>query len=364
MAARILVIDDTQAVRDGIVTLLRYADFEARTAENGEEGLALAKQLLPDLIICDILMPGMDGYEMLARLREDERTSTIPVIFLTAKTSRNDQRRGMELGADDYVSKPFAAEELLNAVRTRLERRALAESAGERKVRQLRRSIFDNLPHEMLTPLTGVIGYAELLRDGAGDTKADEVRFMAARIVDCGERLQHLVQNFLIFARIEVYASDPTRLVELRAMWTSDAAAVVAQTARRVADTHKRATDFGVDGETCDVQIRPEYLAKIVEELTDNACKFSQRGPAVSVRTAVDDAFRLEVRDQGRGMSPQDVARIAAYTQFERALYEQQGIGLGLVIAKRLAELHGGNLTIESEPSNGTTVRVILPRHR
>ncbi len=134
MAAKVLVIDDTQAIRDGIVTLLRCADFDALAADDGESGLALAREWVPDLIVCDILMPGMDGYEVLSRLRAEETTATIPVIFLTAKTARDDLRKGMDLGAAEYVRKPCPAEELLDAVRRCLKRHALIEPAGKQEV--------------------------------------------------------------------------------------------------------------------------------------------------------------------------------------------------------------------------------------
>jgi len=178
-----------------------------------------------------------------------------------------------------------------------------------------------------------------LLKDGPDATKPEEIRYMASRIVECGQRLHHLIQNFLIFARIEASATDPTMLAGLKASRTDDAAAVVARAARRATETQGRSRDLVIEGETGDVAMPSDYLVKIVEELVDNACKFSPRFTPVSVQTA----------------------GVEAYVQFERALYEQQGIGLGLTIARRLAEVHGGELKIDGETYHGTTVRVSLP---
>ncbi len=119
---KILVIEDEAPIRDKIVTVLKYENYEVIDAPNGREGVVSARENKPDLIICDVLMPDMNGYGALAALRDDPDTSVIPVIFLTAAASRADMRKGMELGADDYITKPYTVEELLAAVRTRLER--------------------------------------------------------------------------------------------------------------------------------------------------------------------------------------------------------------------------------------------------
>jgi len=127
---KILVIEDEAPIRDKIVTVLKYESYEVIDAPNGREGVASAQANRPDLIICNVLMPDMNGYGALAALREDPNTSDIPVIFLTAAASRADMRKGMELGADDYITKPYTVEELLAAVRTRLERQETIRHAA------------------------------------------------------------------------------------------------------------------------------------------------------------------------------------------------------------------------------------------
>lgn len=125
---KILVIEDEAPTRDKIVTVLKYEDYEVIDAPNGREGVISARENHPDLIICDVLMPDMNGYGALAALRDDPDTSVIPVIFLTAAASRADMRKGMEMGADDYITKPYTVEELLAAVRTRLDRQEIIKS--------------------------------------------------------------------------------------------------------------------------------------------------------------------------------------------------------------------------------------------
>ncbi|MBN3926895.1 response regulator [Nostoc sp. NMS4] len=122
MNKKILVIEDEIQICANIQQILSFSDFNTITANNGLEGLQLAKTEKPDLICCDVMMPGLDGYSVLTALRQDPLTESIPVIFLTAKVDRGDFRQGMELGADDYLTKPFSMEELLKAIKARLER--------------------------------------------------------------------------------------------------------------------------------------------------------------------------------------------------------------------------------------------------
>ena len=131
---KILVIEDEAPIRDKIVTVLKYENYDVIDAPNGREGVVSAQHNRPDLIICDVLMPDMNGYSALAALRDDPITSDIPVIFLTVAASRADMRKGMELGADDYITKPYTVEELLAAVRTRLERQETIKRASSSDV--------------------------------------------------------------------------------------------------------------------------------------------------------------------------------------------------------------------------------------
>ncbi len=133
----ILVVEDETQVRSNIQDILELSDYQVLTAANGELGLQLAQSHSPDLILCDIMMPGMDGYQALAALRETESTANIPVILLTAKAERSDQRQGMELGADDYITKPFTPDELLGAIAIRLKRHALFHQQLQQERHQL-----------------------------------------------------------------------------------------------------------------------------------------------------------------------------------------------------------------------------------
>ena len=365
---KILVIEDDQSVRGILVDLLDAENFEVVDADNGKVGVELAKSHLPDLIICDVMMPELDGFGVLTSLRSFPETATIPFIFLTARAHKTDLRQGMSLGADDYLTKPFTRAELLQTIAVRFEKKIAVDQQQAQKLDQLRSSITLSLPIELRSPLTNILGFSKLLMDESDSLERQEIREMSGSIYQSGERLQRLVQNFLLYAELELIATVPERIKALRNSRISSASSVIENTTLSQAKRVDREADLQLSLEDSSVQIAKARLEKIVEELLDNAFKYSPTGTPVHVVGApvVRDVpgerlYALSVTDHGRGMSAAQIAEVGAYQQFDRKLYEQQGSGLGLSIIKRLVQLLGGELTIESVPEKYTTVRVVLP---
>lgn len=359
---KVLVIEDMETIRENILEILEAEDFEPIGAENGIEGVNLAKKYLPDLIICDVMMPELDGYGVLQALQQDPVTVTIPFIFLTALADIERIRKGMELGADDYLIKPFAVEDLLKAISTRLGKQAIIKQQEAEKLQELRSNIAIALPHELRTPLNAIMGFSDLLLCSLDSLEKDEIREMVEDIKAGSIRLYRLIQNFLLYADLELIAKNPERIETLRQNQSKNAKAIIAAQATQQANKENRGSDLSLQLLDVGVGIASKFLAKIVEELLDNALKFSTPGtPIWLINEQENNYFILSVSDRGRGMKPEQIAKLGAYMQFERKLYEQQGSGLGLAIAKRLAELYGGKLQIESIPGEQTTVKVFLP---
>jgi signal transduction histidine kinase len=183
-------------------------------------------------------------------------------------------------------------------------------------------------------------------------------------IRDSGKRLERLIENFLIYAQIELLGSDPIKIAALRKKQTGAPGKLVEQRARDQAHLAHRSDDLALEIANIPVPISEDYFAKIVDELVHNAFKFSQVGTKVRVTLADgSNGATLTVTDQGRGFSTEHITKVGAYMQFDRKMQEQQGQGLGLTIAKRLTELHGGTLVIQSQRGGGTTnVVVKLPK--
>jgi two-component system sensor histidine kinase/response regulator len=218
------------------------------------------------------------------------------------------------------------------------------------------------LPHELRTPLNGILAYGEILSADAATLAPNEVAEMGQAIHDSGKRLERVIENFLIYAQLELLGADPQKVSALRQKLTPAPAGIIGQQARAQAQMAKRQEDLVLELADVPVPMSEEYLAKIVDELVQNAFKFSQAGSRVKVTSSESQgSFTLTVADQGRGFSTEHITKVGAYMQFERKLHEQQGLGLGLTIARRLTELHGGTLSIESERGVRTIVTVKVP---
>ncbi len=361
--SKILVIDDEDWLREMMLLALRQRGFEMIEASGGDDGIEMARRELPDLILCDVNMEKTNGYQALSLLRKEPNTASIPFILMTGLADQAGMRQGMELGADDYLAKPFTIEDLYAAVEARLKKVQAVRAEAERKLADLRDNISMMLPHELRTPLNGILAYGDILAADAATLKPEEIVEMGQVISDSGKRLQRLIENFVIYAQIELMGTDPQKAAVLRRNQTAAGAKLIEEHARAQAASLGRAADLTLALASIAVPMSEDYLAKIVDELVQNALKFSKPGAKVKVTLSESpNEVMLSVADSGRGFSTEHVARIGAYMQFERKMQEQQGSGLGLVIAKRLTELHGGALSIQSEREVLTTVTVKLPK--
>ena len=214
---KILVIDDEEWLREMIQLALRQQGFDVIEASNGSEGIEVARKELPDLILCDINMGKVDGYLTLAALRNEAPTAAIPFILMTGLADSASMRHGMELGADDYLPKPFTTDALYAAVDARLKKAQTIRDEAERKLAHLRDNISLMMPHEMRTPLNGIISNAELLAHFAPRSSSRrKSREMGQEILKSSQRLERLIENFLIYAQLELIAADPKNVNALR----------------------------------------------------------------------------------------------------------------------------------------------------
>ncbi len=356
---RILVVEDAHSLRRDIVEMLGFEGYEVFDAENGKRGVERARETLPDLIICDIMMPVMDGFQVLDALRSDPATATIPFIFLTARADRLDWRIGMQSGADDYLTKPFTAKELIATVNARLQRHAIIVRTSEQKIETLRGNIITAMPHELRTPLNVIMGFSNLLMMDAGVVDTRHIENMCGHINSAANRLYRLVENYITYGYTELLLSDERRRALLRnGLMFHPRASMQVYVQDRVRQ-YGRESDLVLEISDAErLAIHEDYFKKVVEELIDNACKFSTAGTPITVRAGMeaDGLYHLRVNDHGRGMTLEQITQVGAYMQFERRVHEQQGSGLGLVISQRLVQLHGGSVTITSTKDDGTTI--------
>ncbi len=348
---RILVIDDESQLSALTVEMLRDEGYEADSAADGASGLSMAYQSPPDLVLCDLQMDGLDGYQVLAALRRDPRTAVVPVIFLTGVGGDVAVRHGMNLGADDYLTKPVSVEGLLNTVRARLDRSQEVRQEAARRMTELRSELARSLlPHELLTPLTVVMGLASLLKD-EGAIEPGQVKEVAEGILQGAQELESMITKFLVYA--EIQTALPGEGLE-----PGRAAAVMAEVTRERAARAGRDADVEMDVASFSSPMPIDHLQALVRELVENALKFSKPGSAVTIRGRQDKAeCVLSVQDRGRGMTSEQIAGLER-APFLRRNQQQPGLGLGLTIVRKIADMYGGHTSFDTAAERGTTVHI------
>lgn len=362
MKKTILIIEDEADIRYDLSKTLELSGYDTLQAENGAIGIKIAAEKSPDLIISDIMMPELDGYGVLNALQKSAKTNTIPFIFLSAKSARGDVRDGMNLGADDYITKPFDIDELISAVERRLAKQEVTKTKFNQKFEALSDNLRRSMPHEIRTPLNIILGLSEFLRKNYDYTTHKDAMEMLHNINDAGKRLQRLFENYLFYANLEVNAANVSELELMKSKKTMLTEYAIRDIVMYMAGNAGRTDDIQLDLEDSNVKVSETFFAKMLEEIIDNAFKFSERSQPVKIlANTMKNFYFISITDYGRGMSKEQIDNIGAYIQFERRVFEQQGSGLGLTIARRIATLHGGDISIESELGIFTTVTIKLP---
>ena len=362
---RILVVDDNADMR-GYLSHLLGGRWHVETAPDGAAALRRIHEDAPDLVIADVMMPVMDGFELLRSIRENETISKVPVMLLSARAGEEASAEGLRAGADDYVIKPFSARELIARVESRLTQARLraAERAARTAAEQANRArdiFFTMLSHELRTPLMAVLAWTALLK---GNKLNAEEAVHALDLIDRNARVQRrLVDDLLDISRIVTgrLRIDPRPVASLAPMISTvvDSFRPAALAKNLAVATTLEPTAGTVNGDS-------ERLQQVVWNLLSNAIRFTPPGGRIQLRyRRRGENVELLVSDSGSGIAPEALPHLferywqGANTQRRS---QGQGLGLGLAIAHRIVELHGGSISAASEgEGRGSTFRVLLP---
>jgi signal transduction histidine kinase len=384
--ARVLIVDDERRNLELLKIMLKSDGYVLRTALSGEEALAIVASEPPDLILLDVMMPGMDGYEAAGKIKANPATKNIPVIMLTALDDRNARMLGLSAGAEDFLTKPVDRAELSVRVRNLLrlkaygdklrttlaslesanaqladaleeasDARLMAEHANNAKTQFLRA-----MSHELRTPLNAISGYTEILEMGIRGAVNPEQTKDLGRIKRAASYLLRLINDVLTIARLE--GARPLHLVALpvnAVLAEVDGLCALQAKAKGLALTVLPSEhDFVVAADA-------ERFQQILLNLITNAIKFTAKGGAVEVTCAREGEMLLvQVKDTGVGVRAMDVDRVfEPFVQIDRHLTTatQQGVGLGLSISRELARAMHGDLTLQSTEGFGSTFTLTIP---
>jgi two-component system, sensor histidine kinase and response regulator len=365
----ILAVDDHPANLNLLFDLLTDAGFDLLVAQSGESALSRAEKTRPDIILLDVMMPGLDGFETCRLLKANPLTQKIPVIFMTALSDTVDKVTGFELGAVDYITKPIQAEEVLARIRTHLTIQRLQNDiseknkelekflAQEKELNQLKTHFLSMASHEFRTPLT-VIQLSSNLLKRYGGRMSDEKRAEECAVIEKAiGRMSALLNDVLMIAKGE------SGKVELQREHCNirELCQQVVETYTLLSDgTHIVTIEF--IGVFVPIAVDPKLLHHVFSNLLSNAIKYSPKGGAIVVHVEqTSECVVWQISDQGMGIPVDELPHLFEVFHRAKNATSIQGTGLGLSIVKQFVELHGGTITVSSVENQGTTFIVTLP---
>jgi two-component system sensor histidine kinase/response regulator len=355
--SKILVIEDEDSIRENIVEMLTDLGYQVSMAKDGVEGISQTISFQPHLILCDIMMPKMDGYQVLQTLRNSGTQANIPFIFLTSLSESSQIREGILTGADDYLTKPFKFSDIIAAIENRLKREQKHKEEVKAQILKYRHDINKISSHEYNTPLSSILGFLNILTENFSDFNETEVLSMLELVTISCKRLKKSLDNSQLYSLLNHIDPKDTQYkqytegcVSINEKWVNDLCLTMAHESEISLDS---AVALTVEIQNAELSISESNFRKVLEELLDNAIKFSDKEASVHIAgIKLKDTYQLSIANQGREFKTESIEQIGPYTQFEREKYEQQGLGLGLWIAKELIRLNHGQLTISSGKGN------------
>ncbi len=363
---KILVIDDDRLNLRIIGGILRGEGYELAEGNTGERALELYEQFKPDLVLLDVMMPGIDGFETCRRLKKIHGSRCAPVIFITAKNESDDVVEGLGAGGADYLPKPFKAKEVLARIRSHLQNRALVEQQ-KLLVEQLsqanaaKNKFLGMAAHDLRNPLASIRGLTEFLRDGAVGPLNAEQQDLIETIHGASQSMLVLVNELLDVATIE--AGELKMHLE-----AADLAALIGKSAGLMnmeAAKKKTVVNF-VPATVPKLMLDSAKMRQVIDNLLSNAIKYSPPGATITVTLTADAArgtCTFAVQDQGPGIPEGERDRL--FKDFSRLSVRPTGgeksTGLGLAICRKIVEAHRGTITAENLPTGGCEFRVVLP---
>jgi len=362
--ARILVVDDEPRNIRLLDSLLARDGYQVLNATDGPEACRRVVEDNPDLVLLDAMMPQMNGFEVCGWIRERDATALLPVVMVTALNSTEEKVRALELGADDFLSKPINRMELSAKVRALLRVRSLQEALGRkneelRRAHALRESLVQMIVHDLKNPLTGIQAAIELMMESHLGSNPGANRLAGSVRQSC-QSMMEMILNMLDIGKME----ESLNVVDAADF---DLSHVIARDVDECLGMARAAeVEIVVEGSAPGPFVRADrgLVQRVIANLLNNALKHTPAGGLVTVSTApLGNQVEVHVGDTGEGIPAEEAARI--FDKFAR-ITGQRGAtrhdrGLGLTFCRMAVEAHGGQIKVESEPGRGSRFIFTLP---
>lgn len=361
---KVLIVDDTPANIDVLDLFLEKEGYKISVAQSGESALDLASRISPDLILLDVMMPGIDGFETCLRLKANEKTNDIPIIFITARNEPTDIVKGFSVGGVDYITKPFSQEEVCARIHLHLKLKTLmaeleAKNSKLAQLNDLKNKFLGMASHDLRNPISTIQGFSKIMLDHGETLAEDAKKEFLQSIHKVSNDMLALLGDLLNISTIESGKLDLQlkpgsfqQLVEERVSMYQ----VIAE--RKNIATHldiEEITNFSFDA---------HRISQVIDNLLSNAIKFSPAGKDIYIWLGQKNGqAKFSVRDQGPGISPEDQDKLFKHFQKLKArpTADESSHGLGLAIAKKMVEAHEGKITVQSTPGSGATFSFEIP---
>jgi two-component system sensor histidine kinase/response regulator len=361
----ILIVDDNPANIQLLSNIVSIHQYDAAIATNGYKALEIAQSYSPDLILLDISMPGIDGYEVCSRLKADENTSNIPVIFITCFTGQDEIIRGFQAGAVDYITKPFHTPELTARIKTHLQLKFYREKIEEDKIslEKLNKQLTEFLAiaiHDLKVPLGNISMIAKMIRDFK-DMPREEIEELSGDIITSSDRMLRIIVDLLNINAVE----EGKIKVDLEETSIGDLMNEVFFSFKEKADEKNITLNWQPLENQINATTDRKAFLHIMDNLVSNAIKFTPLGKSVSLSVKDQgEEIAVAISDEGPGFTDDDKAKM--YQRFQRLsaqpTADENSSGLGLSIVKLYVELIKAEIELESEAGNGATFKIILPK--